>query len=89
MSVRSTAVPAVRKCSAEKCRHISFRKVLLSHRSSHRLSSLFPLKTREIADGCNMSVYAARYYLQELSKLYLVESERSGRGKSIRWYLHK
>lgn len=34
MSVRSTAVPAVRKCSAEKCRHISFRKVLLSHRSS-------------------------------------------------------
>ncbi|WP_218077331.1 FaeA/PapI family transcriptional regulator, partial [Escherichia coli] len=51
--------------------------------------SLFPLKTREIADGCNMSVYAARYYLQELSKLYLVEPERSGRGKSIRWYLHK
>ncbi len=39
ISARSTAVPAVRKCSAEKCRHISFRKVLLSHRSSHRLSS--------------------------------------------------
>ncbi|HAY0582219.1 TPA: hypothetical protein JS368_002014 [Escherichia coli] len=62
---------------------------MIIHFMEEHNASLFPLKTREIADGCNMSVYAARYYLQELSKLYLVEPERSGRGKSILWYLHK
>lgn len=29
-------------------------------------AAVYPMTTREIADGCGMSVYAARYYLQEL-----------------------
>ncbi|EFO2360613.1 hypothetical protein KP831_003738 [Escherichia coli] len=50
-------------------------------------ASITPLKTREIADGCAMSVYAARYYLQKLSKLHVVGSDRVGKGSAVRWYL--
>ena len=46
-----------------------------------------PLTTRQIADGCAMSVYAARYYLQKLSKLHVVGSDRVGKGSAVRWYL--
>ncbi|HAO6705537.1 TPA: hypothetical protein IQM31_002581 [Escherichia coli] len=46
-----------------------------------------PLKTREIADGCSLSVYSARYYLQELNRQHIVEPVRSGKGSAIYWYL--
>lgn len=48
-----------------------------------------PLKTREIADGINVSVYAARHYLRELSDRNLVEADGEGKGHIIRWYLIK
>ncbi|EDX8870372.1 hypothetical protein K7P98_001371 [Salmonella enterica] len=46
-----------------------------------------PLKTREIADGCEMSVYMALYYLRELNLQHIVEPDRSGKGSAIYWYL--
>ncbi|MBS5710456.1 MAG: hypothetical protein KHW74_10765 [Veillonella sp.] len=45
-----------------------------------RNASVSPLKTREIADGCEMSVYLALYYL-------IVEPDRSGKGSAIYWHL--
>ncbi|EKR2566152.1 hypothetical protein P6694_004669 [Escherichia coli] len=52
-----------------------------------RNASVSPLKTREIADGCEMSVYLALYYLRELSRQHIVEPDRSGKGSAIYWYL--
>ncbi|EPB2022183.1 FaeA/PapI family transcriptional regulator [Escherichia coli] len=52
-----------------------------------RNSSVSPLKTREIADGCEISVYLALYYLRELSRQNIVEPDRSGKGCAIYWYL--
>lgn len=46
-----------------------------------------PLKTREISDGCEMSVYMALYYLRELNLQHIVEPDRSGKGSAIYWYL--
>ncbi|MCX2092455.1 FaeA/PapI family transcriptional regulator, partial [Escherichia marmotae] len=37
-----------------------------------RNASVSPLKTREIADGCEMSVYLALYYLRELNRQHIV-----------------
>ncbi|EMP3814324.1 hypothetical protein ROB41_004934 [Escherichia coli] len=48
---------------------------------------LTPLKTRVIANGCEMSVYLARYYLQELNRRHVVEPDSSSKGSSIYWYL--
>ena len=45
-----------------------------------RNASVSPLKTREIADGCEMSVYLALYYLRELNRQHIVEPDRSGKG---------
>ncbi|WP_329812968.1 FaeA/PapI family transcriptional regulator, partial [Escherichia coli] len=42
-----------------------------------RNASVSPLKTREIADGCEMSVYLALYYLRELNRQHIVEPDRS------------
>lgn len=50
-------------------------------------ASVKPLKTREIADGCNMTVYMALNYLRELSRQGIVEPDRSGKGSAIYWYL--
>ncbi|HBA9710691.1 TPA: hypothetical protein J1460_004709 [Escherichia coli] len=50
-------------------------------------ASVKPLKTREIADGCNMTVYMALNYLRELSRQDIVEPDRSGKGSAIYWYL--
>lgn len=50
-------------------------------------ASISPLKTREIADGCEISVYLALYYLRELSRQNIVEPDRSGKGSAIYWYL--
>ncbi|EFJ2289155.1 hypothetical protein D6X65_23650, partial [Escherichia albertii] len=50
-------------------------------------ASLVPLKTRDIADGCEMSVYLALYYLRELNRQHIVEPDRSGKGSAIYWYL--
>ncbi|EFB4675777.1 hypothetical protein M9N92_002276 [Escherichia coli] len=50
-------------------------------------ASVSPLKTREIANGCDMSVYLARYYLRELNRQHIVEPDRSGKGSAIYWYL--
>ncbi|CAD5882617.1 F1C and S fimbrial switch regulatory protein [Escherichia coli] len=52
-----------------------------------RNASVSPLKTREIADGCELSVYLARYYLRELNRQHIVEPDRSGKGSAIYWYL--
>ncbi|MDY9251674.1 FaeA/PapI family transcriptional regulator [Escherichia coli] len=45
-----------------------------------RNASVSPLKTREISDGCEMSVYLALYYLRELNQQHIVEPDRSGKG---------
>ncbi|MGC0623119.1 FaeA/PapI family transcriptional regulator [Escherichia coli] len=45
------------------------------------------LKTREIADGCEMSVYLALYYLRVLNRQHIVEPDRSGKGSAIYWRL--
>lgn len=50
-------------------------------------ASVVPLKTREIADGCNMTIYMALSYLRGLNKQHIVESDRSGKGRAIYWYL--
>lgn len=52
-----------------------------------RNASVSPLKTREIADGCEMSVYLALYYLRELNRQHIVEPDRSGKGSAIYWHL--
>ena len=52
-----------------------------------RNASVSPLKTREIADGCKMSVYMALYYLRELHRQHIVEPDRRGKGRAIFWYL--
>ncbi len=52
-----------------------------------RNASVSPLKTREIANGCDMSVYLARYYLRELNRQHIVEPDCSGKGSAIYWYL--
>lgn len=52
-----------------------------------RNATVSPLKTREIADGCEMSVYLALYYLRELNRQHIVEPDRSGKGSAIYWYL--
>ncbi|WP_262824963.1 FaeA/PapI family transcriptional regulator [Escherichia coli] len=52
-----------------------------------RNATVSPLKTREIADGCEMSVYLALYYLRELNRQHIVEPDRSGKGGAISWYL--
>lgn len=52
-----------------------------------RNASTVPLKTREIADGCNMTVYMARGYLRGLNHQHVVEPDRSGKGSAIYWYL--
>lgn len=57
------------------------------HFMEERNASVSPLKTREIADGCEISVYLARYYLQELSRQHIVEPDRSGKGSAIYWHL--
>lgn len=56
---------------------------------SEKNATVRPLKTREIADGINMSVYSARHYLRELSDRNLVEADGKGKGQVIRWYLIK
>lgn len=50
-------------------------------------ATVSPLKTREIADSCEMSVYLALYYLRELHRQHIVEPDRSGKGSAIYWYL--
>lgn len=52
-----------------------------------RNATVSPLKTREIADGCEMSVYLALYYLRELNRQHIVEPDRSGKGSAIYWHL--
>lgn len=64
----------------DKCEHvIGFMKM---HNASVR-----PLKTREIAEGCNMTVYMALNYLLDLERLGIVEPDRRGKGRAIYWYL--
>ncbi|HEI6730777.1 TPA: hypothetical protein SK272_004240 [Yersinia enterocolitica] len=52
-----------------------------------RNASIMPLKTREIADGCNMTVYMALNYLRELNRQHIVKPDRSGKGCAIYWHL--
>ncbi|EMD3343486.1 TPA: FaeA/PapI family transcriptional regulator [Escherichia coli] len=52
-----------------------------------RNATVSPLKTREIADSCEMSVYLALYYLRELHRQHIVEPDRSGKGSAIYWHL--
>ncbi|EAT6896132.1 hypothetical protein QWP53_002601 [Salmonella enterica] len=56
---------------------------------NEKKATVRPLKTREIADGVGVSVYAARHYLRELSDKNLVEADGKGKGQVIRWYLIK
>ncbi|MCZ9235948.1 hypothetical protein OM297_23235 [Escherichia albertii] len=44
-----------------------------------------PLKTREIVDGCGISVYLALYYLRKLNRLCMVKSDRNDKGSAIFW----
>ncbi|WP_097469897.1 FaeA/PapI family transcriptional regulator [Escherichia coli] len=50
-------------------------------------ASIAPVKTRAIADGCEISVYMALNYLRELHRLNIVEPNSCGKGKAIYWYL--
>ncbi len=52
-------------------------------------AAVYPMTTREIADGCGMSVYAARYYLQELSRRHIVVAECPCKGRPTRWLLSR
>lgn len=52
-----------------------------------RNASISPLKTREIADGCEMSVYLVLNYLRELHRQHIVEPDRSGKGGTFYWHL--
>lgn len=63
----------------------AFEKIIFF--MERRNAASIPLKTRKIADGCEMSVYQALYYLRELNRLHIVESDRSGKGGAIYWYL--
>lgn len=68
---------------SERCNY--HEKIL--HFMEENNASISPLKTREIADGCEMSVYLALYYLRELKRQHIVEPDRSGKGSAIYWYL--
>ena len=61
------------------------RKILVYMRESG--ANITPLKTRDIADAMNMDIYRARYYLYKLQFLAFVESDGTGKGRSIRWRL--
>ncbi|WP_244259631.1 FaeA/PapI family transcriptional regulator [Escherichia albertii] len=50
-------------------------------------ASLIPLKTKDVADGCGISVYAALYYLRKLNQQNIVEPDRNGKGMTIYWCL--
>lgn len=52
-------------------------------RQAHSVS----LKTRGIADDVGISIHQARYYLEELRKLNIVERSVEGRGKITCWSL--
>ncbi|HAM3643317.1 TPA: hypothetical protein IBK98_005167 [Escherichia coli] len=52
-----------------------------------RNASTVPLKTRKIADSCNMTVYMARGYLRGLNHQHIVKPDRSGKGSAIYRYL--
>lgn len=50
--------------------------------------AVFPCaSTAEVGDAINISVFSARYHLQQLSKIGLVEDLRSGSNKATRWQL--
>ncbi|MDF1128191.1 FaeA/PapI family transcriptional regulator [Escherichia coli] len=68
-----------------RSQHDSYEKII--HFMEERNASVSPLKTREIADGCEMSVYLALYYLRELNRHHIVEPDRSGKGSAIYWHL--
>lgn len=72
-------------CMNIHLQHNSYEKIIRF--MERRNASVSPLKTREIADGCEMSVYLALYYLRELSQQHIVEPDRSGKGSAIYWYL--
>lgn len=42
-----------------------------------------PLKTREIADSCGISVYLTLYYLRKLNRLCMVKPVRNDTGIAI------
>ncbi|ECG8516353.1 regulator [Salmonella enterica subsp. salamae] len=46
-----------------------------------------PVKTREIADAAELSIYQARQHLEYLSAAGIVCRISSGRGKSSLWHL--
>ncbi|HAW1411673.1 TPA: hypothetical protein JLM45_004798 [Escherichia coli] len=46
-----------------------------------------PLKTRDIAGGCKLSINSTRCYLQELECQYIVEASNYSKGHAIYWYL--
>ncbi|ECB2662559.1 TPA: hypothetical protein JLO16_004752 [Escherichia coli] len=59
-------------------------EVIIKYMTEHN-TLLSPLTTREIADGCGISVYVARYYLQMLSMQNIVEFVWTKSGGQ--WYL--
>lgn len=56
----------------------SYEKIVRFMKESD--ASLIPLKTRDIADGCGISAYAALYYLRKLNQRHIVEPDRNGEG---------
>lgn len=46
-----------------------------------------PLKTRDIANGCELSIHLTCQCLWELGRQYIVESGNYGKGYATYWYL--
>ncbi|EOA4301694.1 FaeA/PapI family transcriptional regulator, partial [Escherichia coli] len=53
-------------------------EIIIKYMTAHN-ALLSPLTTREIADGCGISVYVALHYLQMLSIQNIVEFVRTRR----------
>lgn len=68
-----------------RSQHDYYKKIIRF--MEERNAYISPLKTREIADGCEMSVYLALYYLKKLNRHRMVEPDRSGKGSAICWHL--
>ncbi|HAO0314654.1 TPA: hypothetical protein IGZ71_003867 [Escherichia coli] len=51
-------------------------------------ANIHPVTTREVAESLNITVYQARYYLNDMYDRRVVEREEGNqRGRALRWRL--
>lgn len=51
-------------------------------------ANIHPVTTRDVADAMDITVYQARYYLNDMYEKRVVEREEGNqRGKALRWRL--